>query len=70
MIQALEAVVDADDKVRLLEPLHLSAPQRVLVLLLDDGMGQEAAGLSEGALARDWTRPEEDAAWSHLQSGR
>ena len=27
----------------------------------------EAALLSEAALAEDWDRPEEDAAWSHLQ---
>ncbi|HUR52856.1 MAG TPA: hypothetical protein VMZ71_01910 [Gemmataceae bacterium] len=28
----------------------------------------ETALLSEAALAADWSRPEEDAAWSHLQS--
>ncbi len=27
----------------------------------------EAALLAEAALAADWSRPEEDAAWSHLQ---
>jgi hypothetical protein len=27
----------------------------------------EAALLAEAALAVDWSRPEEDAAWSHLQ---
>ena len=27
----------------------------------------ETALLSEAALAEDWNRPEEDAAWSHLQ---
>ena len=27
----------------------------------------ETALLSEAALAADWNRPEEDAAWSHLQ---
>ena len=26
--------------------------------------------LSEAALATDWNRPEEDEAWSHLQSTR
>ena len=30
----------------------------------------EAALLAEGALAVDWLRPEEDAAWSHLQPGK
>jgi len=30
--------------------------------------GPETALLSEPALAEDWSRPEEDEAWSHLQS--
>ncbi len=30
----------------------------------------EAALLSEAALAEDWGRPEEEAAWSHLQLAR
>jgi hypothetical protein len=30
---------------------------------------QEAL-LSEVALAEDWNRPEEDAAWAYLQEGR
>jgi hypothetical protein len=28
----------------------------------------ECALLSEESLARDWNRPEEDAAWAHLQA--
>ena len=30
----------------------------------------ETALMSEPALAEDWLRPEEDEAWSHLQSDR
>jgi len=30
----------------------------------------EEALLSEVALAEDWNRPEEDAAWAYLQSAR
>ena len=30
----------------------------------------EEALLSEAALAEDWIRPEEDAAWAYLQSER
>jgi hypothetical protein len=30
-------------------------------------LAHETALLSEAALAEDWNRPEEDAAWSHLQ---
>jgi len=29
----------------------------------------EEALLSEAALAEDWNRPEEDAAWAYLQEG-
>ena len=32
-------------------------------------LNQEAL-LSEAALAEDWNRPEEDAAWAYLQEGR
>ena len=38
----------------------------------DDGVpwGQiEAAALARCALGGDWSRPEEDAAWAHLQPG-
>jgi len=30
----------------------------------------ETALLSEAALAEDWDRPEEEVAWSHLQSAQ
>ena len=30
----------------------------------------EVALLAEAALAADWNRPEEDAAWSHLQPAK
>lgn len=30
------------------------------------GEGLEPALLSESVLAKDWSRPEEDAAWAHL----
>ena len=35
-----------------------------------NGLMAESALLSEAALARDWDRSEEDAAWSHLQPVR
>ncbi len=70
MLQTVEAVVDESGNVRLLEPLHLSSARRALVTLLDDTHAITSAGtavLSEPALAADWNRPEEDAAWSHFQ---
>jgi hypothetical protein len=68
MIRTLEAVVDPDGNVRLLEDVHLAGPRCALVRILDDAPQSEETALpSERALA-DWSRPEEDAAWSHLQS--
>ena len=66
MIRTVEAVVDPSGNVRLLEDIQLPGPRRALVTILDDAPGSdETALLSERALA-DWSRPEEDAAWSHL----
>jgi hypothetical protein len=70
MLQTVEAMIDETGNVRLLEPLHLSSTHRALVTILDDThpvASAETALLSESALAADWNRPEEDAAWSHLQ---
>ena len=70
MIQTLEAIVDERGTVRLLEPLHLDRRHRALVTILADepSATHETALLSEAALAEDWSRTEEDAAWTHLQS--
>ena len=70
MIQTVEAVVDAAGRVQLLGEVHVSSPRRALVTVLDEpaAIPGEAALLAEAALAVDWLRPEEDAAWSHLQT--
>jgi len=72
MIQTVEAVVDDTGRVRLLGSLHVTGPRRALVTVLDEPVAApgEAALLAEAALAVDWLRPEEDAAWSHLQPGK
>ena len=71
MIKTVEAIVDDQGKVRLLESVPLGSSRRALVVILDEpgNPGSETALLSEAALA-DWNRPEEDAAWSHLQSAK
>ena len=67
MIRTVEPVDDPSGNVRLLEDVQLTGPRRALVTVLDDApRSEETALLSESALA-DWGRPEEDAAWSHLQ---
>lgn len=73
MTTTVEAVIDKDGAVRLLEHVPLAGPRRALVIILDEepaAFPNETALLSEAALADDWNRSEEDAAWSYLQSGK
>ncbi len=72
MIQTVEAVVDGQGRVRLLGPVQVDGLRRALVTVLDEPatVPGEAALLAEAALAADWNRPEEDAAWSYLQPGK
>jgi hypothetical protein len=70
MIRKVEAVIDEQGTVRLKETVRLVAPRRAVVMIFDEDKAAETALLSEPALARDWNRPEEDAAWSHLQRAR
>jgi hypothetical protein len=70
MIRTLEAMIDERGVVRLLEAVEVPASRRALVTILDEeprGPANELALLSEAALAEDWNRPEEEAAWSHMQ---
>ena len=71
MLKAVEAIVEQDGTVRLAEPVDLGACRHALVILLGEVSGASIAGeaalLSEPALAEDWNRPEEEAAWAHLQ---
>jgi hypothetical protein len=70
MIQTVEAVIDENGKVRLLESVSLPEARRALVTILEEepvAEVSETALLSEQALAEDWSRPEEDEAWRHLQ---
>lgn len=72
MIRTFEAVIDTHGQVQLLEPIELEEEHRALVTILDEETmphPHEAALLSEAGLS-DWARPEEDEAWSHLQSAR
>jgi len=70
MIRTVEAVIDEDGNVRLLEAVHPSTARRALVTILEESPAthvSESALLSEEALAQDWNRPEEDEAWCHIQ---
>ncbi|MBM3746487.1 MAG: hypothetical protein FJW34_11875 [Acidobacteria bacterium] len=72
MIRTVEAVIDEQGNLRLLEPVQLPSARRALVTILEERPAEgapESALLSEAALAEDWNRPEEDAAWLHLHRG-
>ena len=69
-MKTVEAVIDEQGNVRLLEPIRPAGARRALVTILEESPVETVADnalLSEPALAVDWNRPEEDEAWSHLQ---
>ncbi len=73
MIRTVEAVIDEQGVVRLLETVRLPNARHAFVTILEEkpaAQTSEAALLSEAALAEDWERPEEDEAWAHLQQER
>ncbi len=73
MIRTIEATVDEQGNVKLLEEVTLPSVRRALVTILEDPAVvsvNETALLSEPALAKDWNRPEEEVARSHIQQER
>jgi hypothetical protein len=72
-MRTVEAVISEGGKVRLLESVDIQSVKRALVTILEEAPKLPVPAdtlLSEKALAEDWNRPEEDAAWSHLQPVR
>lgn len=72
MIETVEAIIDEQGKISLLEAVEINEPRRAIVSILEEPPAvkvPETALLSEAALA-DWNRPEEDEAWSYLQPGQ
>lgn len=71
MIKTVEAVIDDEGNVRLLGPVDVKSCRRALLVIFDEPEtpSDDTALLSEEAL-QDWSRPEEDAAWSHLQPAK
>jgi len=70
-MQTVEAIMGTNGEVRLVEPVHVTSPRRVLVTILEEApKPQDTALLSQAALAEDWNRAEEDAAWAHLQPAK
>jgi len=69
MLQTIEVEIDTDGRVRPVEALSRLPAGRALLILLTPP-GDETALLAEAALAEDWLKPEEDAAWAHLQPNK
>jgi hypothetical protein len=70
-MKTVEAVIEPTGEVHLVEPVHVTSPRRALVTILEETpAANETALLSEAALAEDWNRPEEEAAWAHLQPAK
>jgi hypothetical protein len=77
MLQTYEAVLQPDGHLEFFDVLPPEAarkPRRVLVTFTDEVVPADTAlcgaTLSEPALAEDWSREEEEAAWAHLQPGK
>lgn len=67
MIKAIEATIEKNGQIHLLEDVHLNRACRAIVTIISEPEIPETALLSEQSLARDWERPQEDEAWSHLK---
>jgi hypothetical protein len=66
MLRTIEVEIDAAGQVHPLEFVSRLPAGRALLTLLTPSV-DEALQLAEPALVEDWLRPEEDAAWAHLQ---
>jgi hypothetical protein len=69
MLRTIEVEIDAAGHVHPLEPVGPLPAGRALLTFLKP-IAEEVHLLSEAALAEDWLRPEEDAAWAHLQPAK
>ena len=70
-MKTVEAVIEPNGEVHLIEPMQLSSPRRALVTILEEAPSvNDSALLSEAALAEDWNRAEEDEAWAYLQPAK
>lgn len=69
MLQTIEVEIDATGHIHPLEPVQTIPAGRALLTLLKPPV-DEALQLPEAALAEDWLKPGEEAAWADLQPAR
>jgi hypothetical protein len=72
MPRSMKVEIDAKGQVHPLQPSEpsLTIPPGRATLSWPTPSDDSTALLSEPSLAEDWLKPEEDAAWAHLQPGR
>jgi len=70
MLKSVEATIETNGNIHLNESVHLLHDCRAIVTIIEDPDIPATAILSEEALGKDWNRPEEDEAWSHLQQAQ
>ena len=76
MAKTIEAIIDKNGEVHLKEKVKFSKNHRALVTILEEESESldetvcQTALISEKALSKDWNRPEEEEAWSHLQQAQ
>lgn len=69
MLTTIEVEIDREGRIHPVDPkARLPAGRALLTLLAPPA--DETALLAEAALADDWLKPEEDAAWAELQPDR
>ena len=71
MKQTIEAVINEQGGIRLVEPAEIKGVHRTLLTILDEPPVEidQTTQLAEKALAEDWLKPEGDEAWSCLKRG-
>lgn len=69
MSQTIEAVIDEDGKVRLLESIRLGKACRALVTILDEVPADESIELGYKQMAEDEEREAEASEWAEATVG-
>ena len=69
MLQTIEVEIEPNGHLRLLDDTQVLRPGRALLTLLEP-VDMATCQWAEPALAEDWLKPEEDAAWAYLQPVR
>lgn len=74
MVRTVQAVINKDGEVHLIEPIRLDGEHRAIVMIMDELPAKSPAEppaelpvLACSSSLAEWNLPEEDIAWMHLQ---